>query len=349
MLSAQLLPALCYFIYVTLYPPASASIPSIELPIDIRTALQANAAALAPTITISWNMDRSSTLPPRDYAKAAHIPRNDAVSILNEQQRVKITWQADDHYRQAFDVIPKKPKAAGPPRFHLIYTYDGQTLFIHTANPDEPRSIERTTAEDYGPEKDTDRPIEIPYFDAIALPLPVRYIDLKKRNPPTSLILDELASDSRLIAIDPADHDLVRLRVTSNDPPEQRFYLDPKLHYALRRSETLDDHGHLASTTDCTDFQQVPHRDLWLPHTCAISEYADASKNPIITSTYHVTDVSVDLIPPSDFLLNDSTPGTWFFDHYGKNQQIHILQKDGTLRLRHRRIPPTEPGPQALP
>jgi hypothetical protein len=62
-----------------------------------------------------------------------------------------------------------------------------------------------------------------------------------------------------------------------------------------------------------------------------------------VTTTLDVTSISTDPPPTDRFVLTDKTPGTWFVDHYGDKQQVHILQRDGTLK---RQKPAKKNAPQ---
>jgi RNA polymerase sigma factor (sigma-70 family) len=95
------------------------------------------------------------------------------------------------------------------------------------------------------------------------------------------------------------------------------FYLDPQLHYAVRRLDQSYGTDTLLSRADCTQFQQIPGRELWLPKKVEtqLHEYYSAPgtffKDAFLSFTTTVSSMSGDRIPPDVFKLDyESVPGT---------------------------------------
>jgi hypothetical protein len=95
------------------------------------------------------------------------------------------------------------------------------------------------------------------------------------------------------------------------------FYLDPQLHYAVRRLDQSYGTDTLLSRADCTQFQQIPGRELWLPKKVEtqLHEYYSVPgiffKDAFLSFTTTVSSLSGDRISPDVFKLDyESVPGT---------------------------------------
>jgi hypothetical protein len=98
------------------------------------------------------------------------------------------------------------------------------------------------------------------------------------------------------------------------------FYLDPDLHYAVRRfdqsygADTL-----LARSTD-SQFERVPGRNLWLPRRVEthLHEYYSVPetvfKDAFLTQILDVSAIDGSRVPDETFKLDDTAPGTMVRD-----------------------------------
>lgn len=110
------------------------------------------------------------------------------------------------------------------------------------------------------------------------------------------------------------------------------YYLDPSLHYAVRRCEQR--YGtDLLSRTDCSQFEQIPGRQLWLARKVEseLHEYYSVPGTVIKESFLsQITEVSAfdgSRVPDETFKLNYTQPGTLVKD--GTDPEAN--SKDGYL------------------
>ena len=107
-------------------------------------------------------------------------------------------------------------------------------------------------------------------------------------------------------------------------PPEARryiYYLDPSLHYAVRRLETRSKPDTLLNRTDCSQFEQIAGRQLWLPrkveselHELPMLPGAVLKKEEAATQTLEVSAFDGSRVPDETFVLNYTQPGTIVHD-----------------------------------
>ena len=66
------------------------------------------------------------------------------------------------------------------------------------------------------------------------------------------------------------------------------FYLDPQLHYAVRRLDQSYGSDQLPIRTDCSDFQQISGRNVWLPKKIEsqMHEYFSSARHPFSKRTF---------------------------------------------------------------
>ena len=95
------------------------------------------------------------------------------------------------------------------------------------------------------------------------------------------------------------------------------FYLDPQLHYAVRRLDQSYGADTLLSRSDCTQFEQIPGLALWLPKKIEIQLHEFDSvpgtifKDSFLSFITTVSSMSGDRISDDAFKLDyESVPGT---------------------------------------
>jgi RNA polymerase sigma factor (sigma-70 family) len=105
------------------------------------------------------------------------------------------------------------------------------------------------------------------------------------------------------------------------------FYLDPQLHYAVRRLDQGYGADQLLVRSDCGDFQQLSGRNVWLPQKIESQMHEWYSvpdtvfKDSFLTQTLSVSAMSGDRLSDDAFkLAYETTPGT--------------MVRDGTVRAK---------------
>jgi hypothetical protein len=174
------------------------------------------------------------------------------------------------------------------------------------------------------------------YFRAVGVRLPTRTKELASSWHPQSELLALLAEGGRVEAVSPANLDerpLVRVqvvlrRIDGKKYPLRRydFYLDPERGYTIRRHETRDEAGRLLIRFDCTEFEQLSGRLLWMPHLCRVTEYvlervqdeknsiSDIFTSPLYVKVIRVNALDVQPWPDDRFQLKCLTPGVYVND-----------------------------------
>jgi hypothetical protein len=94
------------------------------------------------------------------------------------------------------------------------------------------------------------------------------------------------------------------------------YYLDPELHYAVRRCEQRYGADTLLSRTDCSQFERIPGRQLWLPRRVdsQLHEYHTVPgtifKDAFLTQILEVSAFDGNRVPDETFQLDYTAPGT---------------------------------------
>jgi hypothetical protein len=98
------------------------------------------------------------------------------------------------------------------------------------------------------------------------------------------------------------------------------FYLDPELHYAVRRFEQSYGPDTLLARSDCSHFEQIPGRQLWLPRRVEtqLHEYYSVPetvfKDAFLTQILEVSAIDGSRVPEELFKLDYTEPGTMVRD-----------------------------------
>jgi len=98
------------------------------------------------------------------------------------------------------------------------------------------------------------------------------------------------------------------------------FYLDPELHYAVRRFEQSYRPNALLTRSDCSGFEQISGRQLWLPRRVEtqLHEYYSVPetvlKDAFLSRIVEVTAMDGNRVPDETFKLDYTTPGTMVRD-----------------------------------
>ncbi len=113
-------------------------------------------------------------------------------------------------------------------------------------------------------------------------------------------------------------------QTAATTPPEARryiYYLDPNLHCEVRRLETRSKPDTLLNRTDCSQFEQIPGRQLWLPrkveselHELPTLPGTVLKKEESATQILEVSAFDGSRAPDETFTLNYTQPGTIVHD-----------------------------------
>ena len=134
---------------------ASGGAKSLALPTVMRQDMQQIAAALGPTITVSWTRQSTSPMAPHAFAKAAGLEPTEGARALNEIEHIQLTWQSDGRYFETDVVTPAKRIPAGPKPGDVEYSFDGTGFYVHSADAGEAHSVLHTTFDDEPPRMTT--------------------------------------------------------------------------------------------------------------------------------------------------------------------------------------------------
>jgi hypothetical protein len=127
-------------------------------------------------------------------------------------------------------------------------------------------------------------------------------------------------------------HDLIEAIKRQRQLPEQLihlFWLDPELNYAVRRHQQQYEPDTVLSRVECTDFRRVAGRDLYLPYKITLNNHtADRDpgahfKEPLVTQVLELTDLKVEPLADTDFILECKVPGQTIID---RRDRDHVMQ-----------------------
>lgn len=112
------------------------------------------------------------------------------------------------------------------------------------------------------------------------------------------------------------------LRALKNLPSKVHtvFDLDPKLGHAVVRWESSYTPGNPTSRGVCSNFQQLPGRDVWLPMKCEVSMYqallgpSKLYKECYMSEVFEASGADTSPLPADRFVLTYEKPGTYVRD-----------------------------------
>jgi len=160
------------------------------------------------------------------------------------------------------------------------------------------------------------------YLDWAGLSMPMRPAELKSVGA-AGQILRGLAAGASLVSVGDVvleDRPMKRLEFIDVNPERVRlhalpptrnfiYFLDPQLHFALRRIEERYDQKPIVRTT-CNQLTQLPGRDIWLAHEIVRDHFTyrmipdQIFPEPILTETLELTEVSTGVLPAGQFVLS---------------------------------------------
>jgi hypothetical protein len=148
--------------------------------------------------------------------------------------------------------------------------------------------------------------------------------DRTKIGPPIDLdSMEQQLRTSKLLSNEEIQRRLTAAQEAETaQPPVRRydFYFDPKRGYAVHRLDTQDEAGRLLMRSECTEHEQLPGRDVWMPRRCRVEKYTFVGLpdqyfgSPLYVNQFRVSAFDLQPWPDERFELKYTTPGTSISD-----------------------------------
>jgi hypothetical protein len=262
-----------------------------QLPEEVLTTLHTVAKDLSP-LEAQW--EETDMIP----ADATHIRKEYGYLSASKERRVSFRWADTKWYALTeFQFRDQNEK-----RVEHELAFDGRVYYNGTKLGGSPKSLRISFITDQRIRDGYAQIRKDGYFRAAGLYFPDTSEELVKKASPLPVVLqlvtnegatvkqvkNALAGDVRCLLIELNDDENTQI---------DRFFLDPKLAYAVRRHEELTSHGALLSKCECTDFTRMDGASLWIPKRCSVKYY------------------SWERIPPQDKPVQEQL---FVLDHIGK-------------------------------
>jgi RNA polymerase sigma factor (sigma-70 family) len=196
----------------------------IEIPTNIRDALIRNAEQISP-ITVQWNERFASPLSAEQLTKSLKVVDAESDMMVHDQVTMSISWQ-EGKYLGKVTLRPRPSRMIEKEGYERDYGFDGRMIYMRTqSDSGAQRPTTKLDSAHLSADADEGAYVSTDYFTQIALPLPVRVIDLKRRAPVRSEILSMLDQGAKLSAVDEVDldsHKLLRLQLIADDPDRRQ-------------------------------------------------------------------------------------------------------------------------------
>lgn len=336
-----------------------------ELPGEIREGLEKQAQGMGK-ITVRWETAVEPKVTIKEYRRLIapdKLSGAEATDFASGEEHGELSWQGDGRFVESLRYTVKKKDKPHAVKDRMRYAFDGKMFYIAGANPEESHSVTRI----YPVEEEGEPAFHASYFEWIGVHLPVQPTEIARgeRQAQSWLLMRLDLEGGKLESVEKAvidGNDVTRVRIREGEGAGENnvmgcrsiarniavvdeegcvenYYLDPKMGYAIRRFESFDTDGLLRYQIDFADLTAVKGTELVLPRTCVFSDFVPDGGNGtklVRKVTMRVKEVDRGKLEDGVFVLKDTTPGTWIIDHYGEQQKIHIVQKDGSLRLKKR-------------
>ncbi len=292
-----------------------------EISRDLRKALEANAAALSP-LTVTWERIRKSSLPDAQVLTIIGLP--DTAREFMGPERVRFMWQGNKFYRYIWRHMPQVTEDGTVQTDKPLLVQEQETSFDleahYNGNPNRRLGakigdaiiIIDPTAK-LLKEKGTEKICIADYLYAAGFRMPATAEQLTSGAPKT-LLLEFLQQGGKFIqaTVEEIDGDSCTAVELTKDGQRHRFVLDPERGYTLRRRMVWYESGQLEARIDCLDLIKLENPDHWLPRRIEIERYHPKAfpDRPLIEETITVTEMHNDPIPPEQFVLTYTEPGT---------------------------------------
>ena len=305
----------------------------VVMPAELRAALARNSGQLSP-ITVAWSGRSQSPLSKGHLIHVLQISDWTADAELLGRYDDTFSFQ-DGRYRGSFQSdVPLKVigrSAVGGKQLRE-WSFDGQQLLMaQNSGIRADGSVHWTISQVYLDEWSKREPqakfVNDQYFVLAGYHLSISVGELRAREPARTEIDDLLHAGGRLAGIEEVAAEsgtkLVRVRIIAPDParktaralPEERIYvfdLDPQLNYAVIRTEQRTPEGLLFNSTECSEFQKLSGRDLYLPrkivqsvHSCIVG-IPKFYKEAVISNVLEVSQIDVSPVPRGRFTIEDA-------------------------------------------
>jgi hypothetical protein len=274
-----------------------------ELSPAVAGALRDNAETLGP-ITVVWTAQRECKGSPTALLKSLGLPEGD-LSFF-EVRRTRYVY--DDGKTYTYRTLPfvphdpAAPQATGGSAVQYATSeasFDGEKLFATSGKSEDAEAVLSVNTPASLAKKAPTRLVTVPgYFREAGFALPSTAADYERAPHARSWVF--VLCEAGKERVESAKLDGVAcLKVSVADSSRRfEFYLDPTMHYAVRRRDEKLSDGKLALRSTGADFSQVPETNLWLPRTCQIEYYTHDTKGdavaakPIYEERISVEDVS---------------------------------------------------------
>ena len=255
---------------------------SAKLPVDLRSAMEANAAAVTQ-LHVDWTQTRSSPLPLQDLMKTL-AESNGALFHSRKATYVRSGtrfYMLDDYKTDVGGIIR-------PQRQH--YAFDGIKLRIGSDDPGTHNCFSVDTPEHYQKVLPPDAWVfYTEYFDAAGIHIGNRCAELFE--PPTSLPLWLLESDKQSVDVlhERFENRECTVLAFSTSDRKFRFWLRPDMRHAVVRITESDAQDRLLQETVNSAFQHLTDPEVWLPRKCRVSHYSWHTKPDLVSDTILLT------------------------------------------------------------
>lgn len=288
-----------------------------ELPVPVSNVLAESATALLPLSAV--------------WTERAQMPAESAKLLGAEYSFPTKRSPRAMYHRVTLMSTPGKlytlkESGPGPQKHGEEYAFDGQIYYRGGRSAGTPLHVLITDPKDLArrePSGDSFGAFACDYFDMSGYRFPRTIAELLAYRQPQSSVLFLLGRKGRLTSlgqgsVGAADCDLLEIH-DDEEETLHRFFLDPKLNFAVRRHEERDDRGQLEIEVDCASFEQLPGTAVWLPKRCT-ARYYTWEDFPVQTFPVLVRELELERaekveIAESRFVLNyDTTPGATIFN-----------------------------------
>lgn len=271
---------------------------TVVIPGEIQAALLDNAKRLDPlSVSFTWQR-RAATGTQEELWQRLNVPPDPAAFFF--QRHGHVVWSGGKFYSHIDSLHPRADGSTE--REFYERSFDGQTWYIgNRFDGDSKASLKKGLIASDSPRDRLDRvKPTFDCFDVMGYYLPFGKAELlesrfmsavlsPRGNATVANVRDELLDGHKLVRIEvlrdnPGKELMVNnpelmtpeIRTRIDAVPERRtyvYYLDPERRFALRRQEEWYGNTTLLMRRDCTEFEVLPGRDVWLPRHCETLVY----------------------------------------------------------------------------
>jgi hypothetical protein len=313
----------CVLLFVCRIPAFGATVPE-----DVRRALEANAAATS-RLHVEWTRSRTSQLSVEEFVRK--VGQTDRA--LFEPNEVIYVRSGDKfyHHDQYYTQVGEDLKLQ---RGHTAF--DGSKLRMGSDSLGRSNAFRVDSPEHFR----QSRPLEsyvfyTAYFDAVGIHLGNRVSDLF--SPPQSVPLMLLKKGAQLQEMTHEvfeGHDCLVL-VERAENGLHRFWLAPKMGYAVVRIQELDSKEQLLEETVNSSFEELADPTLWLPKESLVTHYTwytapnAVFKEALLTTRFSVNNLTRADVDQFQFIIDTTKGGS----QVGDSTIAGVKDKDGYVQF----------------